>query len=190
MSGTKTDSEVVLRGNLQPSDEVNAEGLALGRQQGEAFGRALRHMVEDVAHDGGQKPAGDYIVGYAVEEAEGMYQLVDGELKWQEPDEENLHLEIAVRDRDDGRIVPGLDVVATLTTADGQTVGTHAMPFLWHPSLYHYGRNWKVPGSGAYRLEVRIAPATFPRHDKTNGKRYGEEVIVEFDRIDVKTGQG
>ena len=29
------------------------------------------------------------MVGYAVEKAEGMYMLRDGELQWHEPEEEN-----------------------------------------------------------------------------------------------------
>ncbi len=77
----------------------------------------------------------------------------------------------------------------TVVGPDGQEVGTERMPQLWHPWLYHYGRNWTVPGDGTYTLRVRIDPPTFPRHDKENGKRYAEAVEVEFTGVEVKTGQ-
>ena len=118
-----------------------------------------------------------------------MYELRDGRLEWQDPQSENLHVEVAVRDRADGRFVPGLTVHATLIDAAGREVGTHRQPFLWHPWLYHYGRNWEVPGDGSYRLRVRIEPPEFARHDKINGRRYAEPVEVEFPNVRVETGR-
>ena len=174
---------------MRSSDEATDEQLRLARAQGDALANALRHMTEKEADDGGEQPAGDYLVGYAVEEAEGMYVMRDGRLEWQNPEEENLHLEVSVRDRADGRFVPGLTVTATLIDGDGKEVGSHRQPFLWHPWLYHYGRNWTVPGDGSYRLRVRIEPPDFPRHDKINGCRFAEPVQVEFERVAVETGQ-
>ncbi|MFC4627365.1 hypothetical protein ACFO6V_03910 [Promicromonospora alba] len=34
--------------------------------------------AQDVAKDGGTQQVGDYLVGYAIEDAEGMYNLEDG----------------------------------------------------------------------------------------------------------------
>ena len=175
---------------MEPSDEASESQLDLARDQGAAVERALKHMTEEVATDGGETRAGDYLVGYAVEEAEGMYRLRDGELVWEEPGDENLHVEVSVRDGSDGRIVPGLDVTATLVGPDGEEVGTHAQPFVWHPWIHHYGRNWVVPRDGTYTIRVRIEAPDFPRHDKTNGKRFAEAVEVEFDDVTVETGQG
>ncbi len=45
----------------------------MAREQGEAFGRTLAYMTGEVADDGAEQHAGDYLVGFAVEEAEGMY---------------------------------------------------------------------------------------------------------------------
>lgn len=171
------------------SDEADERQLALAREQGEAYGRALRHMTDEVAEDGGEQAAGPYLIGYAVEEAEGMYAWSDGELAWQEPGEENLHVEIAVRDRADGRFVPCLTVTATLVADDGTEVGTYEHPLLWHPMLYHYGRNWQVPGDGTYTLRVHVDPPQFMRHDEINGKRFAEPVDVEFTDVQVTTGQ-
>jgi hypothetical protein len=171
------------------SSEADEEQLDLARAQGEAYRRALEHMATRVAHDGGTKPAGEYLVGYAIEEAEGVYAWQDGELVWQEPGEENLHVEVAVCDGADGRFVPGLRVQVTLVAPDGTEVGTHEQPMLWHPMLYHYGRNWVVPGDGPHTLRVRIDPPPFMRHDEVNGLRFREPVEVEFTGVRVERGQ-
>ena len=173
---------------MAASDEATSNQLRLAREQGDAFERALKQMTEHEAH-GAEQRAGDYLIGYAVEHAEGMYELHDGELRWMEPRDENAHLEIVVRDAGDGRFIPGLAVHATLIDGEGREVGTHEQPFLWHPWLYHYGRNWRVPGSGAYTLRVRVEAPTFCRHDKTNGQRYARPAEVEFQRVQIETGQ-
>ncbi len=174
---------------MKQSDEATQEQLQFARAQGEALERALKYMVEEEADDGKETAAGDYKVGYAVEAAEGMYMLRGGELVWEEPKDENVHLEVSVRDGADGRFVPALTVHVTLIDASGKEIGTHQQPFIWHPWLYHYGRNWQVPGSGDYTLRVRIEPAEFHRHDKENGKRYAKEVEVEFTGVKIKTGK-
>ncbi len=171
------------------TSEATARQLDLARAQGDAYGRALAHMAEDVADDGGTVEAGDYRIGYAIEEAEGMYEWVDGELVWRDPEQENLHVEVAVCDRADGRFVPGVRVFATLIDPDGSEVATHEQPLLWHPMIYHYGRNWTVPVDGSYTLRVRVEPPRFMRHDEVNGRRFAEEVEVEFHDVQVSRGQ-
>jgi Fe2+ transport protein len=172
---------------LTASDEGDARGLALGRVQGEAFGRTLKHMLEDVADGGREIASGDYLIAYAVEKAEGMYAPKDGGFEWQAPTDENIHIEIAVRDRADGRLIPGLDVFVTVIDEDGKEVGTHRQPLLWHPYLYHYGRNWRVPGDGIYSLRVRFAAPQFHRHDKKNGNRLSKGADVMFEDVELKT---
>ena len=142
---------------MRSSEEATQEQLKLAKAQGEAMQQALEHMIQKEADDGAEKRAGDYLVGYAVEEAEGMYHLHAGELQWHEPEDENVHVEVSVRDGADGRFVPGLTVYATLIDRAGRKVGTHQQPFLWHPWLYHYGRNWRVPGDGEYTLQVPVS---------------------------------
>ena len=170
------------------TDEADEKQLDLARQQGESYRRALEHMANNVAHDGGTQTAGEYLIGYAVEEAEGMYDWEDGELVWHDPDGENLHVEIAVCDASDGRFIPCLTVTGTLVDPDGNEVGTHEHPMLWHPMLYHYGRNWTVPSDGTYKLHVRVDPPTFMRHDDVNGCRFKEVVEVTFDSVQVERG--
>jgi len=54
-----------------------------------------------------------------------MYMWEGGEPVWTEPEDENLHVEIAVLDASDERFVPCLKVTGTLIDPDGNEVGTH-----------------------------------------------------------------
>jgi uncharacterized protein involved in high-affinity Fe2+ transport len=133
------------------------------------------------------KPAGDYFLWLVAEKAEGLYVLQDGKLVWTEPGAANAHLEVAVQDAGDGRFVPGLDITLALADSRGKAVAEAAMPFVWHPWLDHYGKNWVVPGDGTYHATVKIAPFKYDRHDQTNGNRYATPVTAEFD-IQITTG--
>jgi len=170
------------------SDEASQEQLELARQQGEAYMRALSTMSRRVAYVGGEQRAGDYLVAFAIEPAEGMYYPRNGQLEWQEPQQENIHLEISVRDAADQRFIPGLTIYATLIDANGNEAGTHRQDFVWHPWVYHYGRNWQVRRHGEYTLRVRIEAPDFPRHDRANGRRYTRPVEVEFQKVRITPG--
>lgn len=180
-------SDKPIQDHNRPSDEASASQLDLARKQGDSFGRALRAMNEMDSH-GRLQRAGDYLIGYEVEEAEGMYVPDGNGLRWSEPQHENAHLEIVVRDADDGRFIPGLKVHATLLKGDKE-IGSHELPFLWHPWLFHYGRNLQVPREGIYSLRLHIDAPRFPRHDKVNGNRYAQPVDVRFDNVKVEIGQ-
>ncbi len=49
--------------------------------------------------------------------------------------------------------------------------------------------NAHVPAEGRYRARVSIGIPAFPRHDKTNGKRYEQAVVSEFADVEIKTGR-
>ncbi len=174
---------------MRESDEATREQLNMAKEQGNTLEKALKHMIGEVASDGQEKEAGPYLVSYAVEEAEGMYHLQDGKLVWQEPEEENIHIEVAVRDAADGRFIPNLNIHVRLIDSSGTDVGYHQQPFVWHPWLYHYGRNWQVPADGDYEMHIEIEAPDFPRHDKKNGQRYAEDVEVLFSPVKIKTGK-
>ncbi|HSO27358.1 MAG TPA: hypothetical protein VLS48_04765, partial [Anaerolineales bacterium] len=70
---------------MEKSDEAKYLELDMARAQGEKYVKALEHMANEVADDGGETRAGDYIIAYAIEGPEGMYHLEDGKLAWQEP---------------------------------------------------------------------------------------------------------
>ncbi|MCA9856864.1 MAG: iron transporter [Dehalococcoidia bacterium] len=173
---------------MEKSGEAKPEQLDLAREQGRAYEHALMEMTQKEAH-GQQKQVDEYLVGVAVEHAEGTWQRVDGDLEWKLPDRENAHLEVAVRDAADGRFIPGLHVELTVEDEQGKEIGTHEQPFLWHPWLYHYGRNWEIPDSGTYTLRVHVDAPEFGRHDSKNGKRYAKPVDVTFEGISIETGQ-
>jgi hypothetical protein len=173
----------------QPSEEGDARQLSLARAEGAKYMEALRYMIEQVADTGDRKRAGDYIVGFAQEKAEGMYALSGGKLEWETPGEENCHIEIAVVDAGDHRFVPALDIHARITDRHGRTVADFDVPFLWHPGLYHYGRNVTIPESGRYDLHIHVEPPTFHRHDKVNGRRYVEPVDVTFADVELTAGR-
>lgn len=118
-----------------------------------------------------------------------MWVPKGGDLEWSKPGDENAHIEVAVRDAADGRLIPGLQVEATVIDGDGNELGSHEMPLLWHPYLYHYGRNWRLPADGSYTLKVRFDAPTFARHDEKNGRRFLKGAEVTFENVRVKRGQ-
>ena len=173
------------------SDEADQQQLELARKAGNAYQDALEYMINEVAENGDKQEAGDYLIGFAQEEAEGMYALNEGgedAFEWRVPTDENCHIEVAVCDAEDKRFIPELDITATLSNDDGFETEFEP-PFLWHPGLLHYGKNVELPGDGKYDLTVRVEPPTFMRHDEENGNRYGDPVEATFDGIEIETGQ-
>lgn len=170
------------------SSEADPRQLELAEEQGKAYRAALEHMVNEVADSGGMAHVGDYLVGYAIEEAEGMYMWDKGELAWRNPQGENAHIEVTLCDAADGRFIPGLAVTGTLISKEGETVGPFELPLLWHPMLYHYGADVTVPADGEYTLRVHADPPAFSRHDELNGLRFQEPVDVEFGSVEIERG--
>ena len=176
---------------LRPSDEVDDRHLDLARRAGELYQQAIDHMIEDVASTGDKTLTGEYVVGFAQEEAEGMYRMKGGRLEWMEPaEDENCHLEVVVADRADGRFLPGVEVHAGIENDEGEIVEPTQIPFVWHPGLYHYGKNLTLPGDGEYTITISVKPPTFPRHDRENGNRYAEPVEIQFEGVEIETGRG
>ena len=172
---------------MAASNEAEPDQLEVARAEGGAYARALQAMDEESGAV--TREAGEYLVAFVQENAEGMYELEDGRLVWREaPEEANAHLEIAVADAADGRFVPCLEVTLTVLDGDRELLTT-AMPFLWHPYLYHYGTNATVPGTGPYTVRAQIAPPTFMRHDPVNGKRYEQPVEVVFEDVPFIPGR-
>lgn len=165
----------------------NETKIKLAEQQGSAFQEAVDYLKEIVA--GYQEQVvDDYIVTVCAEEAEGMYHLEDGELTWEDPAEGlNAHLEIIIQDADDKRFIPQLDVVATLYSEDQEMEQEKQHPFLWHPYVFHYGANWKIPKEGNYSVEVKISAPRFHRHDVVKGKKYPRQVTLHFGNLKMET---
>jgi Fe2+ transport protein len=172
------------------TDEASKEGLRLAQEAGDAYQRMVDYFVAHVATAGAKKRAGDFVVGIATEEAEPLWHLLGGRLELKEPAADlNAHLEVVVMDAADHRFVPELTVDVTVAQRNGDEMGTFRLPFLWHPTMYHYGQSIHLDEPGDYDLTVRIAPPTFGRHDKTNGRRYAEPVSVTFEEIRLEPGR-
>src|SRR5206468_2931804 len=115
---------------MAASNEAEPDQLDVARAEGGAYARALQAMDEESGAV--TQRAGDYLVAFVQENAEGMYELEDGRLLWREaPEEANAHLEIAVADAADGRFVPGLDITLTVLDGGDRALFTTPMPFLW-----------------------------------------------------------
>lgn len=172
------------------TDEASKEGLRLAQEAGDAYHRMVEYFVNNVATAGEMQRAGDYLVGVATEEAEPLWHLLGGRLELKEPAAGmNAHLEVVVMDAADHRFVPELTVDVTVATPSGDEVGTYRLPFLWHPTMYHYGRSIHIEEGGEYDLTVSIAAPTFGRHDKTNGRRYAEPKSITFAGIRLEPGR-
>lgn len=173
---------------MERSNEAEPDQLEVARSEGDAYAKALDAMRKE--EGGVVASAGNYLVGFVNEQAEGMYALEPSQgLVWREaPEEANAHLEVAVADAADGRFVPGLDVTVTLLDGERQLFTAQA-PFLWHPFLYHYGFNAKVPGSGPFTVRIHIEPPSWMRHDPKNGARYGGPVDVVFEDVPFEPGR-
>ncbi len=138
-----------------PSAEGKEKHLPLANEQGDAYLEAIDTLATKVAEVGSRQPAGEFLVALAVEK----------------PEEENAHLEIAVLDGADRRFVPGLSVRLTIRAGDGTDVGAFELPFLWHPWVYHHGKNVMLPGDGRSTFGVHIDIPTFPRSEVPRGAR-------------------
>ena len=175
---------------MEPSAAATQEELRLAHEQGEAVRKAFVYFAGKEGEQGREQPTGDYLVGCVVKRAEGFYERRDGRLEWRAPEaSENAHIDVSVRDGADGRFVPGLTVLATVIDGEGREIGTDRHPFVWHPWIYHYGRDWRLPGDGRYAIRIRIEPPDFPRRDRINGRRYADAVEVEFTGVTVATGR-
>jgi len=72
----------------------------------------------------------------------------------------------------------------------GNSIGTKDEPFMWHPWLYHYGENWRVPKSGKhYRIRARFDVPPWHRYGQNAGRRFAQGAEVEFDDIEIKSGE-
>jgi thioredoxin-like negative regulator of GroEL len=118
---------------MSASNEAEPDQLDVARVEGGTYAQALEAMDEESGAV--TQRAGDDLVAFVQENAEGTDELDDGRLVWREAAEEaNVHLEIAVADAADGRFEPAVDVTLTLLDGDEELFST-TLPFLWHPYL-------------------------------------------------------
>lgn len=180
-----------------PSGETASDRAE--RDPPEALLKTRREVLEDTlkvmwkqASSGEERRAGDMIVDSAIEYAEAFWRFSpEGTFRYTLENErsakDNAHLEIAPRDPRTGRFLPAASVSVTLSGADGYRV-TDTLPLLWHSWLYHFGRNWRVPRSGHYRMDVTVRPDAIAHYGHATGSALFAPVQVTFPDLLVKTG--
>lgn len=174
-----------------PAEAVGVEALRWGRMQGDALERSLRAMLNGTAVDGAQTSIDSVRLAYAVEFAESYWVFRDDDLVFdfraEATSAKNAHVEVATRDALTGRFLPGLTV--TTTFLQGEEPVEEVQPgLMWHPWLYHYGENVRVPGTDAYRLRVQVAPPAYRRWTRL-GDFFTAPLDFTFDDVNVRTGQ-
>lgn len=177
-----------------PLSDAAAAATELAQAQGDAYHETLDALHED-ANSGASRAAGDYRVGYAVDYALATWDYNERKKKFtyeidtEESAQLNAHVEATVQETRTGRFVPGLRLMATLAGLPGTDFGTRELPFEWHPWVFHYGENWRVPRSGtAYRLRLHAEAPAFRRYGRTVGRVFERGFEVSFDSVRVVTG--
>ena len=174
------------------SPEKEEEWMPLAQAQGNAIKRAVDGMISKTAMDGEQVKYGPYLLTYAVEYAEGYWRYKNDKLlyniKVENSAEKNAHVEVAVFDALTGRMIPGFEVETTFFKAN-EEISSVAPTLMWHPWLYHYGNNFRVPKKGKYELKVKTSPPDVRRYGEEFGRKYGEKIEHVFTDVDVQTGQ-
>ena len=177
----------------EPTREENKQyWLPLAKAQGKAFKLALENMIYSTALDGLAVQNGDYLVAYATEYAKGHWELQNGKLEYSsrfgKSAEVNSHLGVVLMDALTGRFLPGAEITASVSSPKGP-VGTYQPGFVWHPWVFHYGENIRVPGSKAYTVKVNANPPSYRRYGKDIGKIMANPVDFTFQNVKIKTGQ-
>jgi hypothetical protein len=149
----------------------------LAREQGDAYGDALRHAAGLAAGDSGECRAGDYWITYLLDSPRRIYALAEGKPLWHEPEDADLYIGIAVRDATDGRFIPAMSVGITLIDGGGKVVGAGDQSLVWDSLAHQYGRNWHVEGEGPHSMRVRVEPPTRAPAPSAQGMR---PIEVEF----------
>lgn len=184
----------LIAGNLKdPLKEAPLEEwLTLAKAQGRALRRALDAMIGGVAVDGSVTQLSPYWLAYAVEYAEGYWRFKNGKLQYnmrvEGSAEKNAHIEVAPLDAFTGRILPDLQLTTTFYQKQ-EKIGTYTPKLMWHPWLFHYGDNIRVPKSGQYQVEVSVMPPPYPIYSREWGASFGQPISFRFQDVNIKTGQ-
>ena len=159
--------------------------VALARKEGAAVGSSVDRAVRKPRSVGYQRRSGDYNVAVIVSHASSFWDMQDGELVYSTPDSgtATYHIDVSIRDVATGRLIPGLNVRATLVNSRKREAGTFVLPFMWHPWMNHYGMNVVVPASGRYTIRVRADAPAFRRYGTGALKKFNRSVDVDVQNV-------
>ena len=175
-----------------PTTVAEERNQSVADPEAKAFRDTLANMYR-TAIGGKDQRAGDYVVANANEYSEAYWSFENGHFalatEMENAATRNAHIEVAVMDAKTGRFVPGLQVTARLTAPDGRVLGTHQEPFMWHPWLWHYGENWRIPHGGRYSVHVHFDPPPYARYGRESGGVMKVPVDMDFDGQQLHPGQ-
>ena len=175
-----SDSLAVAAQRLAHGDGRDA--VDLSRQEGTAVASSFLTALRGDPANGSQRRSGGYTVTVLLRRAQGVWISRDDKLVYKPPNSSVgpvNHMEISIRDVTTGRLVPDLNVRATILESRRKEIDTYAVPFMWHPWMNHYGLNVAVPGKGSYIIRVRADAPSF--------RRYGSSALTKFNRpVDVE----
>lgn len=143
---------------------------------------------KEISSEGGEQNAGEYKIGYIVEEAEGWWEGDPSALKWRNPAPgETTHLEILPFDPKNGLLIPGMQISLSVLDNSGKEVDKKPLNF-YYSEFYHYANNFNIPQSGKYILKAELTPPAFPRHgsESGEGKVFTKPATVQFENVDIK----
>jgi hypothetical protein len=180
--------------DLKEAETVDSESewLPLAQAQGRAIKQAMNAMISSTAMDGEEVKLGDYLLTYAVEYAESFWEIKDEKLRYnmraEMTSEKNAHVEVVIRDAETGRIIPGFTVTTTFFK-DDKEVEKVSPGMMWHPWLYHYGMNIRVPKKDKYEVEIDAAAPDVKRYGREYGNQFSKDITYRFKDVDVEVGQ-
>ncbi len=158
--------------------------LQLAQQQGDAETAVLDWVLTNSGPLTGDTPAGAMRVAFTITPAEGWWDKAGGgKLAWHEAPAGNVHLRIFVLDLADGRLIPGLNLRATLIDANGNEQSA-PVDFGWYPLINAYGGNVPIVADSSYTLRVAI-DGQLPHHLASFGEHPKHPTIAEFPPIPI-----
>jgi hypothetical protein len=162
----------------EPGNRGTEEQLRLAQQQGKADTAVLDWVLANSGQLKGDTRAGQMRIAFTITPAEGWWDKAgEGKLAWHDAPDDNVHLRIFILDLVDGRIIPGLNVRATLTDANGNKQSV-PVDFGWYPLMNAYGGNVPMDTDSSYTLRVTVDPLS-------PGQHFERTTIAEFPPVQI-----
>jgi hypothetical protein len=153
----------------------------LAQLQGKAETAVLDWVLANSGGLKGDAVAGTMRIAFTITAAEGWWDKAGGgKLAWHEAPANHVHLRIFVAALADGRLVPGLNLRAMLTDANGNEQSAPT-DFGWYPLINAYGGNIPVVADSSYTLRVAIDGPQF----RPFGERSEHATIAEFPPVPI-----
>ena len=159
------------------------EATKLSRVEGEAIESSIAAVLHEHPSHGLQRRSGDYTVAVLLGPAQGAWALQNGGLAFLPADESVRpvnNIEISIRDAATGRVIPGLNVRATIIDSRKREIDTYVVPFVWSPRVDAYGLNVAVPGRGRYTVRIRADAPAFRKYGSSAMRQFKRPVSVDF----------